>query len=132
MTALKKVKSHPDVVEYFISMSYNKHVEKPETKRLKNIDLLSELPFYKELTAIKTNHVFRGYEMSYKVELIEKKDPFKQVEASKSSIKDWFSDLLDKTKGFKYQIILKNILRNTGQMEKMTLDQFISIQQQKQ
>ena len=45
--------------------------------------------------------------MSYKVEIIEKKDPIKQLEASKSSIKDLFNDLLNETKGFKYQITLK-------------------------
>ena len=45
--------------------------------------------------------------MSYKVEIIEKKDPIKQLEASKSSTKDLFSDLLNETKGFKYQITLK-------------------------
>ena len=45
--------------------------------------------------------------MSYKVELVEKKDLIKHLEASKSSIKDLFSDLLDETKGFKYQITLK-------------------------
>ena len=49
--------------------------------------------------------------MSYKVEKIEKKDPIKQLEASKSSIKDSFSDLLNKTKGFKYQITLKVVLK---------------------
>ena len=63
--------------------------------------MLSELPFYEELNVIKTNHAFRGYAMSYKVEIIEKKDPIKQLEASKSSIKDLFSDLLNETKGFK-------------------------------
>ena len=52
---------------------------------MKNIDLLSELPFYEELNVIKTNHAFRGYEMSYKVELVEKKDPIKQLGASKWS-----------------------------------------------
>ena len=67
--------------------------------------------------------------MSYKVEIIEKKDPIKQLEASKSSIKDLFSDLLNETKGFKYQITLKVMLKNTSQMEKLNLDQFISIQQ---
>ena len=46
--------------------------------------------------------------MSYKVEIIEKKGPIKQLEASKSSIKDLFSDLLNETKGFKYQITLEN------------------------
>ena len=49
--------------------------------------------------------------MSYKVEIIEKKDPIKQLEASKSSIKDLFSDLLNETKGFKYQIKLKVMLK---------------------
>ena len=45
------------------------------------------------------------------VEIIEKKDPIKQLEASKLSIKDLFSDLLNKTKGFKYQITLKVMLK---------------------
>ena len=45
--------------------------------------------------------------MSYKVELIEKKDSLIHIEASKSSIKDLFNDLLDDTKGFKYQKTLK-------------------------
>ena len=112
MTALKKVKSHLDVVEYFKELPfYNKHIEKPKIKRLKNIDLLSELPFYEELNVIKTNHAFRGYAMSYKVEIIEKKDPIKQLEANKSSIKDLFSDLLNETKGFKYQIAVKVLLK---------------------
>ena len=49
--------------------------------------------------------------MSYKVEIIEKKDPIVQLEASKSSIKDLFSDLLNETKGFKYQITVKALLK---------------------
>ena len=49
--------------------------------------------------------------MSYKVEIIEKKDPIVQLEASKSSIKDLFSDLLNETKGFKYQITVKVLLK---------------------
>ena len=103
MTALKKVKFHHDVVEYFKELPfYNKHIEKAKLKHLKNIDLLSELPFYEELNIIKTNHAFRRYAMSYKVEIVEKKDPLIQLEASKTSIKDLFKDLLDETKGFKY------------------------------
>ena len=74
MIALKKIKSHPDGVEYFKEFPfYNKHTEKPKIKRWKNIDLLSELPFYEEINVIKTNHAFRGYAMSYKVKLIGKK-----------------------------------------------------------
>ena len=65
-------------------------------------------------------------------EITEKKDRIKQLEASKSSIKDLFRDLLNETKGFKYQITLKVMLKNTSQMEKLNLDQLILIQQQKQ
>ena len=103
MTALKKVKSHPDVLDYFKELPfYIKHIEKSKLKCLKNTDTLSELPFYEELNVIKTSHAFRGYAMSYKVEVAEKKDPIKQSEASKSSVKDLLSDLLNETKGFKY------------------------------
>ena len=49
--------------------------------------------------------------MVYKVELIDKKDPLSQLEASKSSIKDLFNDILDETKGFKYQITVKILLK---------------------
>ena len=42
--------------------------------------MLSELPFYEELNIAKTNNAFRGYAMSNKVEIIEKKDPIKQLE----------------------------------------------------
>ena len=49
--------------------------------------------------------------MSYKVEIIEKKDPIVQLEASNSSIKDLFSNLLNETKSFEYQITVKNLLK---------------------
>ena len=50
MAVKEKVKSHPGVVDYFKELPfYNKHIEKPKIKRLRNIDLLSELPFYQEL-----------------------------------------------------------------------------------
>ena len=45
--------------------------------------------------------------MSYKVEIIERKHPIVQLEASKSSIKDMFSDLLNEIRDFKYQITVK-------------------------
>ena len=49
--------------------------------------------------------------MSYKVEIVERKNPTIQLEASKLSIKNVFSNLLDKTKGFKYQITVKVLLK---------------------
>ena len=73
--------------------------------------MLSEFHFYEELNIINTNHAFRGYAISYKVRIIEKKDSIKQLEASKSSIKDLFSVLLNETKGLKYQITVKVVLK---------------------
>ena len=49
--------------------------------------------------------------MIYKVELIGKKDPFSQSQASKLSIKDLFNDLLDERKGFIHQITVKVLLK---------------------
>ena len=49
--------------------------------------------------------------MSYKVEIIKRKDPIVQLEGSKSNIKDLFSDLLNETKGFKYQITVRVLLK---------------------
>ena len=49
--------------------------------------------------------------MSYKVEVIERKDPIVELEVSKSSIKNLFNDLLNKAKGFNYQITVKVLLK---------------------
>ena len=112
MTTTTKIKSHPDTGNYFKEiLFYKKPIEKPKIKRLRNIDLLSELSFYEKLSVIKTDKAFRGYAMSYKVEIIEQKDPVNQLEASKSSTKDLFSNLLDEKKGFKYQITIKNVFK---------------------
>ena len=70
--------------------------------------------------------------MSYKVKIIERKDPGIQLEASKSSIKDLFSDLLNETKGFKYQITRKILLKNISTMGKLNLLQLILIHSEKQ
>ena len=112
MAILSKIKSYSDAVDHFKELPfYNKPIEKLKVNRLKNIDRLPELPFYEQLSVIKTNQAFRGYEMSYKVEVIERKDPIVQLEASESSIKDLLSDLSNETKSFKYQITVKVLLK---------------------
>ena len=112
MAILSKIKSHSDAVDYFKELPfYNKPIKKPKVKRLKNIDQLAELPFYEQLSVIKTNQAFRGYAMSYKIKIIDRKDPIVQLEASKSSINDFFSDLSNEAKGFTYQITVKVLLK---------------------
>ena len=83
---------------------YNIFIEKPEIKKLSNIILLQELPFHDELSVAKSSNAFSGYARSYKVEIVDRKDPLVQLEASKSSIKDLYKHLLNEMKSFKYQI----------------------------
>ena len=49
--------------------------------------------------------------MSFKVQIVERKDPIVQLKASKLSMKIFFSNLLNETKGFKYQITVKVLLK---------------------
>ena len=74
MAVLSKIKPHSDAIDYFKELPfYNKPIKKPKLKCLKNIDRLVELPFYEQLSVIKTDQAFRGYTMSCRVEIIEKK-----------------------------------------------------------
>ena len=112
MAVLSKIKSLSDIVDCFKELPfYNKPIKKPKIKHLKNIDQLAELPFFEQLSIIKTNQGFRGYAMSHKVKIVERKDPVVHLEASKSSIKDFINNLLNETKGFKYQITVKILLK---------------------
>ena len=80
--------THPSVKDYFKQiLFYNRPIEMAKIKRLKDIDLSAELPFFEQLSIIKTNQAFSGYAMSYKVEVVERKDLIVQLEASKLSIK---------------------------------------------
>ena len=121
MAVLSKIKPYSDAINSFKELPFdNKPINKPKVKRLKNIDRLVELPSFEQLSVIKKDQVFRGYAMSYKVEIIEKKDPIIQLEATKLSIKDLFIDLLKETKGFKYQITVKVLLKkykHNGEIE---------------
>ena len=87
MTIETKTKSYRSVVVYFKELPfYNKSIKKTNVKHFKNLNLLFELPFYEELSIIKTNLGFRGYAVSYKVERIVRKDPINQLEVSKSCL----------------------------------------------
>ena len=90
--------------------------------RLKNYQtkLLQELPFYNELNVVKSSNAFSGYARSYKVEIVDQKDPLVQLQASKSSTEDLLKDLLDEMNGFKYQItvvVLLSTVKNNESIE---------------
>ena len=96
---------------------YNVLIEKPEIKKLSNVELLYELPFYNELSITEVSRTFKRYARSYNVEIIDFKDPLIQLEASKSSIKDLFKDFLNEIKGFKYQTSVKFLLSKEKENE---------------
>ena len=99
-------------ISYFKELPFfNVSIDKPKIKHLSNINLLAQLPFHEQLSIIKTDQAFSGYARSYKVEIVERKDPIVQLEASKLSIKDLFSNLINEMKGFKYQITVKVLLK---------------------
>ena len=76
MAILSEIQSHSDVINYFKELPfYHKPVERP-LKSSKNIDRLTEILFYEQLSIIKTDQAFKGYVMSYKVEIVEKKMQF--------------------------------------------------------
>ena len=55
MVILSKI----DTVKYFKELPfYNKPIEKPKIKHLTSINLLAELPFYKQLSITKLNQAF--------------------------------------------------------------------------
>ena len=69
--------------------------------------MLLEFPFYNRWSILKTSEAFRRYARSYNLEIIDSKDPSVQLTASKPSIEDFFDDLLNENKSFKYQTTVK-------------------------
>ena len=53
----------------------NTFIEKPKIKKLSNVQLLKELPFYDELSIVKNKSAFSGYARSYKIDIVDKRDP---------------------------------------------------------
>ena len=62
---------------------YNAFIEKPEIKKLSNIKLPQDFPFYDELRIVMNLNAFSGYTINHKVEIVDKKDPLVQLEVSK-------------------------------------------------
>ena len=111
---------------------YNTFIEKAEIKKLSNIKLLQELPFYDALSIVKNSYAFSGYARSYKVEIVDKKDPLVQLEVNKSNTEDLFKDLLNQIIGFKYQITLAILLSKIKIDGSIEYSRVYSIQQLKQ
>ena len=65
---------HWDIKKLFQVLPFcNTFIEKLEVKKLSNVKLLQELPFYNELSIVRNNSAFSGYARSFKVEIVDKK-----------------------------------------------------------
>ena len=93
---------------YNVLIDFMKH---SKIKKLTNVELLNELPFYSSLNVNELAEAFKRYTKSYNMEIVDKKDPMVQLYSSKLCIKDLFKDLLYEMKGFKYQITLHVTLK---------------------
>ena len=67
---------------------------------------MSQLPFHKDLSVEEISEAIKRYAKSYRVEIIDKKDPMIQLYSSKRCIIKLFGELLCEMKEFKYQITL--------------------------
>ena len=98
----------------------NSYIDKPKVKKLNNVQILKELPFYNELSIAKNKIAFSGYGRSYKIEIVDKRDVIAQLKSSESSIIELFKDLLIELKVFKYHITLAVLLiktKSNGEIE---------------
>ena len=82
------------------------YVKSDAVKKYCNAKLMSKLPFYKDLEVKEISDAFKRYAKSYRVEIVDKKDPMIQLYSSKKRITELFGELLSEMKGFKYQITL--------------------------
>ena len=85
---------------------YDNYIEKPEIKKLSNVQLFKRLSFYYKLSIVKSKTAISGYAQSYKIDIVDKQDVAVRLKASKISIAELFKDLLIELKEFKYQIRL--------------------------
>ena len=88
-------------------------------KRLTNVELLNEMPFYSSLDVKEIAEAFKRYAKSFNIEIIDKKHPMVQLYSSKLCIKDLFKVLLYEIKGFKYQITLHVTLKKNKLKDKV-------------
>ena len=82
-------------------------------KKYCNVKLMSELPFYKDLSVEKISEAFKRHAKSYRVEIVDKKVPVIQLYSNKACITKLFGELLSEMKGFKYQITLSVTLKKS-------------------
>ena len=90
---------------------YKQPIKNSSIKKLRNFELLHELPFYDDINISRKERAFRGYAETYKVEIINNRNLSDLLSVIKNSIKNLFDELLREKRGFKYVLSTKIISR---------------------
>ena len=102
-------------------------MKQSKIKKLTNVELLNELPFYNSLKVKEIAEAFKRYAESYNTKIVDKKDPMVQLYSSKLCIKDFFKVLLYEMKGFKYQITLHVTLKRNKLKDKAKYTEYAGV-----
>ena len=70
-----------------------------------NVEFMSELPFYKDLSVKEVGEAFKRHAKSYRVEIVDKKDPMIQLYSSKKRVSKLFGELLSEMKGLSTKLL---------------------------
>ena len=71
---------------------YDSYIENPRIKKLNNVQLFKEPPFYDELNIVKNKTAFSGYGRSYKIEIVDERDLIVKLKSNEISLKELFKD----------------------------------------
>ena len=69
---------------------YKQPIKNPRVKKLRNFELLRELPLYDDIKILRKERAFNRYAETYKVEVINNKSLSDSLSVSKNSIKKGF------------------------------------------
>ena len=72
---------------------YKQSIKNPGVQKLRNFELLRELPFYDDINISRKERTFKGYVKTYKVEMIYNKNLSDSLSVNKNGIKNLFDEL---------------------------------------
>ena len=75
-------------------------IKRPCIKKLKNYELIRELPFYDDINISRKERAFKIYVETFEVDIINNKSLSDSLSVSKNSMKNLFDELLREKKAF--------------------------------
>ena len=92
---------------------YKALIEKPQSKKVTNKELLEVLPFYDTVTFTKKERPFRNYVSTNSLEIMDRESLIDALKLIRTSTNELFTDLLREEGGLKYFITVRVTLKKT-------------------